>query len=94
MACKSCGASNQRNFTGEIAIHFPGLNNIDKPAVFVFPEILFCPNCGYAEFAVPENQIRLLANGGAGSSCETNSTNPFACVSPVKIDRRHLTRRS
>jgi hypothetical protein len=75
MACKSCGASNQMNFTGEIAIHFPGLNNIDKPAVFVFPEILFCTNCGYAEFAVPENQMRLLANGGAGSSCEEQLPN-------------------
>jgi hypothetical protein len=68
MACKSCGASNQRSFTGEIAIHFPGLNNIDKPAIFVFPEILFCPNCSYAEFAITE--LRLLANGGAGSNCE------------------------
>ena len=31
--CKSCGSLNQGKFTGEVAIHFPGLKNIDKPIV-------------------------------------------------------------
>ncbi len=65
MHCKPCGLVNQRKFTGEIGIHFPGLKNIDKPVVWVFPEIVVCLDRGTAEFAVPEAQLRLLAKGDA-----------------------------
>jgi hypothetical protein len=60
MPCKSCKSLNQSKFTTEIAIHFPELKNIDKPAVWVFPEAVVCMNCGTAEFAVPEAELRLL----------------------------------
>ena len=69
MACKSCRSENLRKFTGEIAIHFRGLRNINKPHVWVFPELVVCLNCGFAEFAVPETELRLLTKGrvaGAG----------------------------
>jgi len=69
MACKSCHSENLRKFTGEIAIHFRGLRNINKPHVWVFPELVVCLNCGFAEFAVPETELRLLTKGrvaGAG----------------------------
>lgn len=63
MRCKSCGAVNRRMFTAEIAIHSPGLKNIDMPVVWVFPELAVCVECGMAEFAVPEAELRLLAKG-------------------------------
>ena len=59
--CTSCGSVHQRDFSGEIAIHFPGLKNIDKPTVFVFPKLLICLNCGSAVFAVPETELSVLA---------------------------------
>ena len=65
MPCKSCKSLNQSKFTAEIAIHFPELNNIDKPVVWVFPEVVVCLNCGTAEFAVPEAELRELAKGDA-----------------------------
>ncbi len=65
MPCKSCGSINQRNFTVEIAIHFPGLKNIDKPVVWVFPELVVCLDCGTAEFAVPKAELRQFAKGAA-----------------------------
>ena len=65
MHCKSCGSVNQRNLTAEIGIHFPGLENIDKPVVWVFPEIVVCLGCGTAEFLVPEADLRELAKGDA-----------------------------
>jgi hypothetical protein len=68
MHCKSCGSVNQSKFTGEKAIHFPGLKNIDKPVVWVFPEIVVCLDCGTADFAVPVTQLRLLAKGDAASA--------------------------
>jgi hypothetical protein len=61
MPCKSCGSENLRKFTGEIAIHLSGLKNINEPQVCVFPELVVCLNCGFAEFTVPETELRLLA---------------------------------
>jgi hypothetical protein len=66
--CKSCGSDNQCKFTAEIAIHFPGLKGIEKPIVWVFPELLVCLNCGNAEFAVPERELRVLAEGDAAAA--------------------------
>jgi hypothetical protein len=68
MPCKSCGSVNQSKFTGEMGLHFPGLKNIDRPVVLVFPEIVVCLNCGTAEFSVPETQLRLLAKDDAAAA--------------------------
>ena len=65
MSCKSCGSVNQRKFIGEIGIHLPGPKNIDKPVLWVFPEVVVCLDCGAAEFAVPEAELRQLAKGDA-----------------------------
>jgi len=61
MYCTSCGSKNLRSFRGEIAVHFPGLSQIDEPALFVFPDLVICLVCGVAQFAVPEAELRLLA---------------------------------
>jgi hypothetical protein len=63
-----CGSVNQRKFTGEIGIHFPELKNIDKPFVWVFPELVVCLECGTARFAVPETELRQLARGDAAAA--------------------------
>lgn len=60
--CIACGSEKRAKFAAEIAVHIPGLNNLDKPHLFVFPEILVCMNCGKAEFTVPESQLLMLAN--------------------------------
>ena len=60
MPCNSCGSVNQRKYTAEMAIHFPGLKNIDMPVVWVFPEVMVCSNCGTAEFAVSEAELHIL----------------------------------
>jgi hypothetical protein len=62
--CKSCGSDSQRKFTAEIGIHFPGLKNIDKPVVWVFPEVVICSDCGRAWFDVPETELSVLAKAG------------------------------
>jgi len=67
MPCKSCGSVNQRKFSAEMAIHFPGLKNIGKPIVWVFPEVVVCLDCGTAEFVVPEKELRQLAKGDAAA---------------------------
>jgi hypothetical protein len=68
MPCKSCGSLNQSKFTAEMAIHFPGLKNIDKPLVWVFSELAVCLDCGTAEFTVPKAELRHLATGDAAAA--------------------------
>ena len=60
MACKSCQSDNKRLFNGEVAIHFPGLKGLNKPIVWVFPKLKVCLECGLAEFAIPESELRVL----------------------------------
>jgi hypothetical protein len=62
-SCRSCQSSNWSTFTGEIAIHFRGLEGIDKPIVWVFPNIAICLDCGFSEFIVPERELQVLTHG-------------------------------
>ena len=68
MPCKSCGSVNQRKFTAEVAVHFRGLSDLEKPIVRIFPEKLVCLDCGNAEFAVPKSELRVLAKGDAAAA--------------------------
>ncbi len=68
MPCKSCGAVKQKKFSAEMGIHFPELKDIDKPTVWVFPEVVVCLDCGGAEFIVPETELRQLAEGDAAAA--------------------------
>jgi hypothetical protein len=63
MPCKQCDSENQGKFGSEMAIHCPGLKGLDKPVVMVFQGLLVCLNCGFTEFTVPENELRLLEQG-------------------------------
>ena len=67
MPCMSCGSVNQKKFSAEMGIHFPKLKNIDEPVVWVFPQVFVCLDCGIAEFAVPEAELRQLAKGDAAA---------------------------
>jgi hypothetical protein len=51
-----------------MAIHFPGPKNIDKPVVWVFPELTVCLDCGASEFTVPKAELRQLAKRGGAAA--------------------------
>jgi hypothetical protein len=68
MLCKSCGSENLQKFRGEVAIHFPWLKNIDKPIVWVFPELTVCLDCGVAQLAVPQDELRQLQKGNVAGA--------------------------
>jgi hypothetical protein len=63
--CKSCSVHNLKKFNGELAIHFPGLDGLTKPIVWVFPELTVCLTCGSTQFVVPERELRVLVEGKA-----------------------------
>jgi hypothetical protein len=54
--CRSCHSTNLKTLSAEMGIHFPGLKNLDKPVVWVFPSILVCLECGFTEFLIPEEK--------------------------------------
>jgi hypothetical protein len=60
MTCRSCQSAKQAELFSEILIHFPGLKNIDKPAVWLSPRLLVCLDCGASQFMVPEQQLAMI----------------------------------
>jgi hypothetical protein len=67
MKCLLCGSSNQAEFSTEMAIHFAGLKNLDKPHVFISLKALVCLDCGFSRFAVPETELQGLREGRASA---------------------------
>jgi len=63
MPCKSCASQNQSKFSAEMNIHLPGFNGLEKPTVWIFPEIVVCLDCGFAECAIPECELHKLTRG-------------------------------
>jgi len=61
--CKRCASDHVSDFNGELAIHFLGLENLDKPIVWVFPELRACLDCGFVEFVLPDAEKEQLKNG-------------------------------
>ena len=51
-----------------MGIRSPGLKGLDKPVVWVFPELIICLDCGTAEFVVPEAELGELARGDAAAA--------------------------
>ena len=65
MACKECGSVNQKKMSAEMNLHFPGIEGLDKPTVWVFPQVVVCLNCGFAKFAVQKPELRRIEEGSA-----------------------------
>jgi hypothetical protein len=61
MLCVSCASSNQAKFPAEINIHFTGLKNIDRPSIFVFPNVVVCLDCGLSHFTIAETEWPYLS---------------------------------
>ena len=61
MSCQRCLFSQSRTFTAEINVHFPGYQGLTKPTVWVFPQVLVCLNCGFAQFYIPDSELQRLA---------------------------------
>ena len=62
MSCPKCASGNQLEFSSEMIIHLGGLKNLDNSGVPIFPKLFICVSCGFAQFAVPEKELALLAS--------------------------------
>lgn len=61
MVCQACHSPNTREYTAEINIHFPGMEGLNIPTVWVFPRLLVCLSCGLAQFTIPAAEQETLA---------------------------------
>jgi hypothetical protein len=61
--CNSCSSNDLREFKGEFAIHFAGIEGLSKAIVWVFPEVSVCLTCGMAQFHVPDRELSVLGTG-------------------------------
>ena len=54
-----------------MAIHFPGHQNINKPVVWAFPDLVVCLDCG-AQFALEETELRQLRGAEQAQKAKSN----------------------
>jgi hypothetical protein len=67
MPCPSCRSVKEAELTAEMLIHFPGLKNLDKPAVWLFPKLLVCLDCGFSRFTVPGKELASVVKGASAN---------------------------
>jgi hypothetical protein len=60
--CSLCASDNIGNFNSAIAIHYPGIENIDVPSVFVFSRLVICQACGVGRFTLSRDELAALKN--------------------------------
>ena len=65
MCCKRCGSQEVKGFQGELGIHHPGWEGLNKPLVWAFPELMVCQVCGFTEFELPAKQLAELTIGNS-----------------------------
>jgi hypothetical protein len=63
MSCKLCASHRQTQLGAEMNLHFCGLTNLDKPSVFVFPEVSVCLDCGFSDFTIAEDELSSIIDG-------------------------------
>lgn len=61
--CEACSSKDLREFSGELAVHFAGIEGLSKAIVWIFPEVSVCMSCGVAQFHVPDRELRVLRTG-------------------------------
>jgi hypothetical protein len=60
MSCKRCASDYLKEFSGELAIHFPGRDGLTKPIMWIFPNLTTCLDCGFVEFMLPDEEREQL----------------------------------
>jgi hypothetical protein len=63
MLCLKCGSFHQAEFIGETMLHFSGIQNVNKPGVYLVQKFLVCFDCGFFTAIVPAAELKLIAKG-------------------------------
>jgi hypothetical protein len=60
VSCARCNSGRDTQFDAEVNIHSVGLDDLNRPAVLVFPKIDVCLDCGFVEFNLAEDELKEL----------------------------------
>jgi len=71
MSCQLCRSSNEAELGAEMVIHFSGLNNLDKPGVWVFSKLLVCLDCGGSHLKIPERKLAAIVKNTLANTSST-----------------------
>ena len=63
MSCRSCQSKNQRTLESEMSIHFPELDNLKKPPILAFSNLVICLDCGFVESTISDSELKQLVDG-------------------------------
>jgi hypothetical protein len=89
MSCLSCGSKKQAEFSAEMLIHFIGLENLDKPGVWLFPRLLVCLDCGFLQSTVPAPELTSLAVGTSEMDQVSSRTFDDKLLLRIELDDWH-----
>lgn len=71
--CKRCQSRHQGLFDGEVCIHIPSPEK-KVPAVFAFPELLICVDCGrVAGFEISNQELAQLRKSVQSAEIEVQT---------------------
>jgi predicted nucleic-acid-binding Zn-ribbon protein len=56
--CNTCGSTRLNKLRAELAPHFNGLKNIDKPILWTFRDVVVCTDCGKADIHFPPHELQ------------------------------------
>lgn len=74
MPCKSCHGLRQKRYQSEIAIHLPWMIGAPtKPHELLYPNLLICLDCGFAEFQLPRPAFDRIIDDAQGAPGEFSS---------------------
>jgi hypothetical protein len=59
--CQSCSSVRLMEFRGEICLHFSGgLESLNKPLVWMLPQVVVCLDCGATQFTIPDEELKVI----------------------------------
>jgi hypothetical protein len=61
MSCWRCNSNNQSEFRAEMSVVHRQLKDLAKPPVLMWTDVLACLDCGFTEFTLAEEELRLLS---------------------------------
>jgi hypothetical protein len=69
--CEKCGTTNESDLDSEICIHVSAVENQATSAIFVFPKLSVCLECGHSEFTLSKTELEQLKRAGVFSGGAT-----------------------
>lgn len=66
MPCRQCGSESLNRWRSEVGVHKLGFARLTEPLVLLFPELMICMVCGFAEFLLRPSELAQLQEDSQG----------------------------